>query len=105
MTRRLRKVGVALAVLLWLPGCTARMVTTPTIETPPTAEVRVEGKVVYDGNREYLPRTIAEVTGETAPLMLRYAYEVKHGRDSVPQLLPLFNPLTIVGFPVGEDTV
>ena len=60
---------------------------------------------MYDGNREYLPRTIATASIEPVGLTLRYSYDVRHGRDRVPQLLPLFNPLSIVGFPIGEDTL
>ena len=34
-----------------------------------------------------------------------YRYEVTYGRDAVPQALSLFNPLLIIGFPIGADTV
>jgi hypothetical protein len=38
-------------------------------------------------------------------LTLRYRYEVTYGRDAVHQALIFFNPLTIIGFPIGTDTV
>ncbi len=101
----IRTVCATLLIGALLQGCAARMVTTPAMEGTAQGEIRLEGKIRYDGNREYLPRTLADVSGESAPLVLKYSYDVKHGRDAVPQLLPLFNPLSLVGFPIGEDTL
>lgn len=97
-------VGVAL-LSIFLLGCTASMTITPKTERSTNVELRLRGKIIYDGNREYLPRTITQSSAERFGLTLRYAYDVALGKDNVPQLLPLFNPLTIVGFPIGKDTV
>jgi len=92
-----------LAVLIFL-GCAPNVVITPNIAASPTNDFTLRGKIDYDGNREYLPRTI---TADTNPesLTLRYRYDVTYGRDAVHQAIPLFNPLTIVGFPIGADTI
>ncbi|MBI4490054.1 MAG: hypothetical protein HY694_13280 [Deltaproteobacteria bacterium] len=96
--------GVALSLII-LVGCGTTMVVTPDLKRTPSVDFRVNGKVIYDGNREYLPRTIVDTPVGESGLTFQYTYDVIHGKDNVPQLLPLFNPLTIVGFPIGEDTV
>jgi hypothetical protein len=103
--RRTFRVWCAISLVMLLPACAARMLVTPEIEASTNAEVQLLGQIMYDGNREYLPRTIATASSDPAGLELRYTYDVRHGRDSIPQLLPLFNPLSLVGFPIGEDTL
>lgn len=97
-------VGLVL-LAIGLSGCAARMVVTPQVEPLGKVDFRVRGAVIYDGNREYLPRTISDVPASESDLRFHYTYNVTHGRDDIPQLLPLFNPLTIVGFPIGENTI
>lgn len=96
--------GVTLSLIV-LVGCGTTMVVTPDLKQTASVDFRVKGNVIYDGNREYLPRTIVGSPVGEASLTFQYTYDVIHGKDNVPQLLPLFNPLTIVGFPIGEDTV
>lgn len=97
--------GVSILLLILLPGCAARMVITPEIAASTSVDFQLQGKIIYEGNRDYLPRTITEASPEPFAVTLRYSYDVAHGRDNVPQVLPLFNPLSLVGFPIGEDTV
>ncbi len=91
--------------LIVLVGCGTTMVVTPDVKSTAGIDVRVRGRITYDGNREYLPRTVVDYPAGESGLAFQYTYEVIHGKDGVPQILPLFNPLTIVGFPIGEDTV
>lgn len=94
-----------LSAAILFSGCAPNVVITPDITVIPTGDFLLGGKIDYDGNKEYLPRTVrADPSLEPLPI-LRYRYEVTYGRDAVPQALPLFNPLTIVGFPIGADTV
>ncbi len=86
-------------------GCGTAMVVTPPAVPLTNVDFRIKGKVIYEGNREYLPRTIVDAAEEDSSLTFQYTYNVTHGKDDVPQLLPLFNPLTLVGFPIGEDTM
>lgn len=88
-----------------LVGCGTTMLVTPDLKPTAGVDVRVRGRIIYDGNREYLPRTIVDTSAGESGLAFQYTYDVIHGKDNVPQILPLFNPLTIVGFPIGEDTV
>ena len=86
-------------------GCAPNVVITPDIAVIPGKAFAVCGKLDYDGNSEYLPRTVSVASDAEALLTFRYRYNVTYGRDAVHQALPLFNPLTIVGFPIGADTV
>jgi hypothetical protein len=81
------------------------MVTTPDIAVIPTGDFSLGGEIDYDGNKEYLPRTVTADASLGHPLILRYRYEVTYGRDAVPPVITANNPLTIVGFPIGADTV
>jgi hypothetical protein len=81
------------------------MVITPDVKPTFSNDFRMKGEIVYDGNREYLPKTVAEDSLGKSGFVFRYKYDIVYGKDNVPQALPLFNPLTIIGFPVGEDTV
>lgn len=93
-----------LAAILF-SGCAPNVIITPDITVTPTGDFLLGGKIDYDGNKEYLPRTVTADPSLEPLLFLRYRYEVTYGRDAVPQVLPLFNPLTIIGFPIGADTV
>lgn len=86
-------------------ACAPNVVITPDLATAPSNDFSLRGKIDYEGNAEYLPRTVSAESHHGATLTLRYRYEVTYGRDAVHQALPLFNPLTIVGFPTGADTV
>jgi hypothetical protein len=92
-------------VTTFLCSCTPTMVVTPQImENNMKSDFHVRGMLEYDGNRDYLPRTIKDDSGQTV-ISFIYQYQITYGRDKIPQALPLFNPLTIVGFPIGENTI
>jgi len=95
----LRLVCAALA----LSACGTQMAVTPAVEPVATIDFTLLGTVVYDGKPEYLPRTVAHQAA--APLTLRYIYEVAYGKDKTHEAAVLFNPLTLIGFPIGQDTV
>jgi hypothetical protein len=86
-------------------ACTSNVIVTPDLAMVQSDNFSIRGKIDYEGNAEYLPRTVSADSHPEAALLLRYRYEVTYGRDAVHQALPLFNPLTIVGFPIGSDTV
>jgi hypothetical protein len=94
-----------LSIPLVLSACAPKVLTTPDLTIVPGNDFTLSGKIDYSGNIEYLPRTISAESHPDATLTLRYRYEVTYGRDSVEQVLYLYNPLTIVGFPIGADTV
>jgi hypothetical protein len=96
---------LCLSIPLTLSACAPNVFTTPDLPKVPGNDFTLSGKIDYDGNVEYLPRTISSESHSGATLTLRYRYEVTYGRDSIKQVLYQYNPLTIVGFPIGADTV
>ena len=96
---------LCLSIPLTLSACAPNVVITPESTIVPGNDFTLIGKIDYNGNIEYLPRTISAGSQPGATLTLRYRYEVTYGKDSVEQVLYLYNPLTIVGFPIGADTV
>jgi hypothetical protein len=105
-----RKVRISILVLclfisLIFSACAPNVVITPDLPIVHSEDFSLGGKIDYEGNAEYLPRTVSAEPHPEATLTLRYRYEVTYGRDAVHQVLPFLNPLTIVGFPIGADTV
>lgn len=95
-----------LVVVTSIGGCATKMVLTPQIAKIENAsDFQMKGKVQYDGNKEYLPRTISDESASDTFFSFQYRYQITYGRDKTPQAIPLFNPLTIVGFPIGENTL
>ena len=96
---------LCLSIPLILSACAPNVFITPDLTRVSRNDFTLSGNIDYSGNVEYLPRTISSESHPEAALTLRYRYDVTYGRDSVEQVLYLYNPLTIVGFPIGADTV
>jgi hypothetical protein len=97
-------VNLVFAILIF--GCTTKMAITPQIEKPDKMiDFSLKAKIEYDGKNDYLPRTVTAETSLESNIFISYKYVENYGRDSVHQVLPLFNPLTLVGFPIGENTL
>jgi len=86
-------------------GCGTRMAITPQVASRDVAGFKVKGNIVYEGNPDYLPRTISQGNPGESDLSFRYAYQCAYGRDNTPQAIPLFNPFSLVGFPIGANTL
>lgn len=107
VTNKLRIFILVLCLLFSLifSACAPNVVITPDLAIVQSNDFSLSGNIDYEGNADYLPRTVSAESHPGATLTLRYRYEVTYGRDAVHQALPLFNPLTIIGFPIGADTV
>lgn len=71
-------VGVYVSLLL---GCSAGLA-----QAPP---VLIRGAIQYEGNRDYLPRTVGQ---DDSGMKIRFEYEVQQGReDSSTIFLPVVN--------------
>ncbi len=88
--------------LLFLCACTTTMTTNPQVAALGDPNFRISGKVIYDGNREYLPRTIADEPGADVGLTFQYRYNAVYGSRDVPDMIALLNPLDIIGCPTGN---
>lgn len=69
------------------------------------SDFHIEAKLQYEGNSDYLPRTVSEAENTEGLPVISYSYTVGYGKDAVSDLLPLFNPLSLVGFPIGSDSI
>ena len=86
-------------------GCGTSMTVMPDVRNTCATGFRVPGKIDYDGNRDYLPRILVDAPALQSPVVYRYLHAAEYGTQSVPDLLALFNPLTLVGFPTGGNMV
>jgi hypothetical protein len=93
---------------IFLAGCGASMMVIPEVKPVDNlAGFNIQGKIVYDPhyNKDYLPRTLTNNTAPDAPITLQYEYTIAYGKRDVPALIALYNPLTILGFPIGDSTM
>lgn len=65
------------------------------------ATLIITGPIQYEGNSVYLPRTISVGAPSEYGLSFRYTTTETQDRSSW-DVLALFNPLTIMGFPTGK---
>lgn len=101
---RLRYVILSLSLIL-LYSCATTMEVTPKVEQINNMDFRIGGRVICEGNREYLPRIINDEPVSDSKLTFQYTYNALYGKHDIPEVIALFNPLSIVGFPTGENTL
>jgi len=77
----------------------------PQVKRPDNIDFQLKGIVIYEGNKEFLPRVLIDEPVTKPKIDLKYSYDVLYGKQDVPEVLALYNPLTIAGFPTGENTV
>jgi hypothetical protein len=101
MNRNYSKLRALLLLLLFaIVGCSSMSVT-PELAPLNKAPVLIKGPIQYDGNRLYLPRTIAE--GDLSEYGLRFRYITSETQDrSSWDVIALLNPLSVLGFPTGR---
>ena len=97
--------GGMLLLLINALGCGTTMAVTPQVAIRDVKGYQVMGKIQYEGNPDYLPRTVANGNPGESALAFRFSYQCSYGSDNTSQLLPLFNPLSMVGFPIGANTL
>lgn len=101
----MNKLICIIGTLLLLSGCGTTYHVVPEVIHLPSTDCTIAGILEYEGNHDYLPRTIREGGDRGSMPVIRYAYHVGYGKDSIPEIFPLFNPLSLVGFPVGSDSL
>jgi len=98
----------ALVLALLVSGCANSIVTTPAAITPfPAASSqKLNCRVIYAGNPEYLPQSVANCNATAAGVSAEYAYEIVYnGTKAQNELLAVFIPTTLIGTPTGRDTL
>jgi len=99
----------------WFRGCTILMLflfacagcstvsVTPNLSILNKVSVLIKGPIQYVGKSEYLPRTISEGSISEYGLTFRFTTTEAQERSGW-DVLALFNPLTLFGFPTGDLT-
>jgi len=94
-----------LTLAVFIVSCAIEANIVPKFEKLESITILVNGKIDYSGNKEYFPRTISDTPSKDPLLIIKYQYQVSYGKVTGPEGLNLFNPLLIVGFPIGQDTL
>jgi len=99
-----------ICVAFILTGCATSMDVQPVINQVTCHDFKLDGTIQYAKNIIYLPRTVRK--SSTIPnkhsLNIKYDYQVMYGRNYLfnsNEIIPLFNPLTLLGAPIGEDNI
>lgn len=94
---------VCFLILSW--GCSTSMTVTPKIQDISNKDFQIVGNLVCEGNTQYAPRCIVHNPNTVSKLTFQYKYFAMYGKHDIPEAIALFNPLTIVGFPTGENSL
>lgn len=97
-----------LAATLALCGCAPTRYSDgdPSAQTqgsPPAPALIIPAKIRYDGNRDYLPRSLSDDTG-AAQFTAVYVYQIIYDAEKE-HPLTIFNPLLIAGMSKSDDAV
>lgn len=97
--------AIAISTFLFL-GCQSKVTVSPQLQSSNRKLECFQGKVVYDGNQLYLPRTINDCKTEVSDIEYVYKYDIKYlATPAAAELGAAFIPTTIVGTPTGHDLV
>lgn len=86
-------------------GCGTQKIIVPQVDTATKADFFIRGKIIYEGKQEYVPSTIINDNTMAPSMAFKYTHKTVYGKDNTSQFLPLFNPLSLVGFPIGGNTL
>jgi len=87
---------------LLVAGCATEMHVRPEVGPIPAGAVSISANVVFDGNRDYLPRNLQQNTSNPAGITVYYRYEAAYGTKDL-GAAALYDPFTIFGLPTGKD--
>ncbi len=99
--------AATLIICIGLAACTSKqkMIISPDVPGVSDGAFRIKGRISYEGNKDYLPRTLIGEATSNSSLTFEYIHATSYGMRDVPALMALFNPLTFFGFPLGENAV
>ena len=93
------------SLVLLCSGCGTHMDVKPDV---PGGQVdfTLRGKVTYEGNWDYVPKTISNQSADNGSLSFNYAYNVLYGGTAMQQdIVAILLPTTMLGAPTGESDV
>jgi hypothetical protein len=94
-----------LTLISLIVSCATEINIVPKFTKLENTTILIDGKIDYTGNKEYFPRTVGDSQSKDPLLIIKYQYQVNYGKVTGPEGLNVFNPLLIVGFPIGQDTL
>ena len=92
------------SAFIFIVSCTPVMNIKPQFVELENVSSVIHGKVHYDGNKEYIPRTVSNDDSSVSSIIIKYQYQVDYGNNNI-HFANLYNPLLLVGFPIGQDTL
>lgn len=103
----MKKIGLFLYFIIILyifTGCTNNSLKVKPEITDNNIPIYLNCRIDYSGNKNYLPKNL--LYNKLASTIATYSYKVKYINGNTNfDTLNLFNPLVIVGFPLGEESV
>jgi hypothetical protein len=97
-------VGLGMLSYALLAGCAATATVTPTLPEK-SAVCQIRAAVRFDGRPEYVPGVLIADTGAHDAAEFRYSFEARYGLNEYNAFLVAVNPLSLVGFPTGNDNL
>jgi hypothetical protein len=97
---------------LWVPsclallGCATEVAITPQLaDKTPSGKCQIRAPVHYEGKRDYLPAALVDDPNASHATAIRYSFEAQYGLNEFNPFIVFVNPLTLVGFPTGNDNL
>jgi hypothetical protein len=92
-------------VLSLLVSCATSIEIRPPVSTSTgSIDFTLYGPIEYEGNWNYVPKTISNTLPANSELSFKYAYQITYGGTTPNEdAIALFIPTTIIGTPTGKD--
>lgn len=96
---------MAMAALI-LAACSTKVLTTPSVKKTEGKLECISSKIIYIGNKDYLPGTISLCESDGSALTSAYKYDVAYsGTSAGTEFGVALIPTSLVGTPTGSDTI
>lgn len=86
-------------------GCQTTMTINPPLQTSPQCQSAYYGRVDFQGQDCYLPRSVSPSTDDHSQVAFHYEYGTAYSDAEVPAVVSLYSPTTLVGVPLGSNDV
>lgn len=97
--------ALAMAALI-LAACSTKVLTTPSVKKTEGKLECISSKIIYIGNKDYLPGTISLCESDGSALTSAYKYDVTYsGTSAGTEFGVALIPTSLVGTPTGSDII
>jgi hypothetical protein len=105
MNKRILCLAMSLFLIFFILGCATKIAVSPQVKEMDHVDFQIKGKIIFEGNKEYLPRAITEGAVSDDGLTFHYVYKAIYGEQDIPDIVAWVNPLHLAGFPTGQNTL